>query len=840
MKSDFNHTVSKYPCPNCKTNLTIDITFDKRIHILCPSCELGGLFDGNGGTDIAIMEFACRYDEGKLSKSDSITDSKMVRKKSEIVLLTKGYTPNPLTKSILYSKKDYIVCYKRLSRPKPVSGGNVSESGIDQRLADALVKSGISKLYKFQRKAIDHILAGKDIVIEAPTASGKTEAFLIPILHMVGTKRTSSPSILIIYPTKALAHDQYSKVKLLAVTMGLDVAVFDGDVGAAHRSDVLSRKPDIIITNFDVLHYHMMRRTRFASLLSSIRFTIVDETHVYTGIFGSNVHYIIKRLKRLASSRIQFIASSATLHNSENFCKQLFGVDMERIVGEGAKSKIDFVIMFPSLRTQRSLMIDLTKKLTDAEHKTIVFSGSHQNAELLAMQAKKLGVSIKVHRAGLTTRYRKIVEDEFRNGLLKAISCTPTLELGIDVGDVDGVVSSTVPVNRLMQRIGRAARNGQMGFAFLVLGSDPISQYYKNHPDDYFEDSEEAYIDPKNPFIEESQVLAMAYDRAIKLDEMPEYKKTIENHCKSRSLILYDNMYALGVKGKHLISEYNIRGIGRHIDIISNGYVVGKRALPMALEELHENAVYFLAGTKYIVKHFSYPKKMHAIIERAPKNYSYYTKALTDEWPIIEKIYERKIVFGTEIVFCRLHIEKIIHGYANIKIGEGTMQGTRVDLKVPLQYDFVTKGIVFHAPEPIECAADSTDTEYTKISGYHATEHVIIEGSNIITGGASQDLGGISLGRSGLVFVYDGAIGGSGASRALYERFKDVITRAKNIVKECPCTNEAGCPRCTFSYRCGNNNEYLHKISALEILERMCKGEETKMVQAKDGDRSLV
>ena len=141
-----------------------------------------------------------------------------------------------------------------------------------------------------------------------------------------------------------------------------------------------------------------------------------------------------------------------------------------------------------------------------------MFSNSHLNSELLALQARRQKVDIKVHRAGLMANYCKSVENLFKTDRLLAISATPTLELGIDVGNVAGVISSTIPVNRLVQRIGSAARKGQDGFAFLVLGNDPISQYYKNHPGDYFEDVEKVYIDPKNPFVEEFQVLAMACD----------------------------------------------------------------------------------------------------------------------------------------------------------------------------------------------------------------------------------------------------------------------------------------------------------------------------------------
>ncbi|MEK6871066.1 MAG: helicase-related protein, partial [Thermoproteota archaeon] len=568
---------------------------------------------------------------------------------------------------------------------------------------------------------------------------------------------------------------------------------------------------------------------------------VVDEAHVYSGIFGSNVHYIIKRLKRICSNKIQFVAASATLEDAKNFCEQLFGVKMKIIHGSGKKGQTDFVMLFPSLRTQRALMVDLTKKMTEKNHKTMVFNNSHLNSELLAIQARKQKVNIKVHRAGLMANYRKSVEQEFKDDRLQAISCTPTLELGIDVGNVDCVISSTIPVNRLIQRIGRAARKGQRGYAFLALGNDPISQYYKNHPEDYFEDVEKTYIDPKNPFVEEFQVLAMACDKPISKHELKEHEEVIEQHLKKGTLTLYNNRIIPNFeKIASLLNDYSIRGIGKSVDIFLNGKKVGDRVLPIALEELHKDAIYFLAGTRYRVKEFGYPQRNFARLERISRDYPYYTKALTEEWPTIETVFEKRKVYGVEVAFCKLHIQKKVYGYVNIELGQEITQGQKVLLDTPLEYDFITKGIVFHAPRPIKEIKKSEDEDYTEASGYHATEHVVIEGSNMITGGVSQDLGGISLGTSGLIFIYDGAIGGNGASKALFDRFESALERSMSIVKECQCQNEAGCPRCTFSYRCGNNNEFLHKYSALEILQRINDGEKTELVEPTEGDRPLV
>jgi len=815
------------------------------MHVSCSSCGIEDLLEFSKNYDEVFLEFLSRFDDGLVSEngiSENLKDEGIVRDENEIKKMIGKNKPDIITEAVLYSKKDYISEYKILKNPEPKMGCKVDEMGLESEVTKYLKKIQISQFYKFQEEAIKEIVFGENVIIEAPTASGKTEAFLIPVIQKIkNSAESGSVFAVFVYPTKALARDQYPKIQNFTDKIGINVRVFDGDTKQLERREILENPPHILITNFDVIHYHLFHQTKFASILTTLKILVVDEAHVYSGIFGSNVHYIIKRLKRICSNKLQFVAASATLADAKEFCEKLFDVKMKVIHGSGKKGLTDFVMLFPSLRTQRALMVDLTKRLTEKNHKTMVFSNSHLNSELLAIQAKKQRVNIKVHRAGLMANYRKSVEKEFKGGSLEAISCTPTLELGIDVGNVDGVISSTIPVNRLIQRIGRAARKGQRGYAFLALGNDPISQYYKNHPDDYFEDVERIYIDPKNPFVEEFQVLSMACDKPISKHELKEHQDVINYHLGEGNLVLYHNRIIPNFdKIGSMLNEYSIRGIGKSIDIFLNERKVGDRILPIALEELHKDAIYFLAGIRYRVKEFGYPEKNYAKLERIPKDYPYYTKALTEEWPTIEEVYERRKAFGVEVSFCKLHIKKQVYGYVNIELGQDVTQGERVLLDEPLEYDFITKGIVFHAPRPLKEIQNAEDQDYTEASGYHATEHVVIEGSNMITGGVSQDLGGISLGTSGLIFIYDGAIGGSGASRALYDRFEKALERSMFIIKECPCQNESGCPRCTFSYRCGNNNEFLHKHSSLEILQRINSGEKTELVDPTEGDRPLV
>ena len=835
----------------------VERIFDGRLLFRCSKCGICSIVPSAGPTEESYLEFLERYDSGSgIAEAGDLwllmEQEKIVRADAEVDAMLEGggAAGDPVLEKVLHSKQDYVVDFRVMQDPPPLPGGDIRNLPVDESLIQ-LLTSNFGSLYQFQEDAIRAILQREDVVITAPTASGKTEAFSIPILHMISEQVPRFGSLrpakggkifaIFVYPTKALSRDQLPKISRLGEPLGIRVAALDGDTPVKERAAILDAPPEILLTNFDVIHYHLMHRTRFSRILRTAKYLVVDEAHTYTGVFGSNVHHIIKRLERF-TGKLQVVAASATLPNAVEFCNTLFNRKMHLIQGSGRRGKICFAMIFPSLRSNRSLSLDLIRQTTRAGHQTIAFSGSHLMSELTAFYGARQGVNIRVHRAGLAPAIRKQVEQQFKTGKLAAISATPTLELGIDIGQVDAIISNIVPINRLVQRLGRAARRGQNGYAFLALGNDPISQYYKQHPADYLSDHEWAYTDPLNPFVMENQVLAMACDRPLSESEVKPVSDTV------KSLILKGLLKQVGQKysaelGQAIkaLQEYSIRGIGSRVDIMVGGKQVGDRSLPQALDELHPNAIYFLAGRRYRVKKLNFGSgQAYAEIEQIPSDYPYYTKALTDEWPSILDTHEKKKVFGLEVAYCSLKIKKQVTGYANIEIGQEVAQGRKVMLEQPLEYEFVTKGLVFRAPRPTDILAGADDEQYVEMSAYHATEHVVIEGSAMITGGASQDLGGISLGSSGLIFVYDGSVGGNGASRSLYDRLDRSFARTLSILSECPCTSESGCPRCTYSYRCGNNNEYLHKLAAKEVVTRINSGEQTEIGMEIWGDRALV
>jgi DEAD/DEAH box helicase domain-containing protein len=465
--------VSRYRCPKCKLPNSIDVNkvHDGRLIIVCSACGICALVPSMSNLDEAYLEFLSMYDSGHITEIESLNSlmehEKLLRPTSEIdtMILRNNANNNEMLKDILRSQKDYVVDYKVIQEPEPEHGNEVKHLPVDDGIINILMEIQIKKLYKFQEEAVKTFLSGKDVVVVAPTASGKTEAFCIPVLQRIFEELSLFGSVkssmrgkrkifaIFVYPTKALARDQLAKIKQLAEPLGIYANIFDGDTTREQRDSILSSPPEIIITNFDILHYHLLNRTKFSYLITDAGFLVIDEAHIYTGIFGANVHYIIRRLERMSRHRkLQIIAASATLPNAEEFCMSLFGRKMNIVYGKGRRGKINFVILFPSLHSRRSLMINLVRQMTTNNHKTIAFNKSHLGSELLAFYLSKQ-VKVKVHRAGLLPAERKIVERSFINGKLMAISATPTLELGIDVGDVDAIVSDIVPINRSVKLV---------------------------------------------------------------------------------------------------------------------------------------------------------------------------------------------------------------------------------------------------------------------------------------------------------------------------------------------------------------------------------------------------
>ncbi|MGY5852347.1 MAG: DEAD/DEAH box helicase [Candidatus Thorarchaeota archaeon] len=752
--------------------------------------------------------------------------------------------------SVVNSGRDYLVSYRYMPATDAEYGTSLEDLKIPTRLKELLGRKGIHILYKFQDEVFESILAGEDVVIAAPTAQGKTEAFILPIIKklLISVQESfMNPGVraLLIYPTKALARDQYDKITEMCKASGLTVAIFDGDVAQSQRAKIYDRPPDILLTNPDVLHYHLgWNRSRLVSLLRTVKHVVLDEIHLYTGSMGSNVYYILKRLQA-ESGDFQLVGASATIANPKEFAELLFDSDVKLIQSESARrGPIHFMMFYPGERSKYSMIVDLVRGLHEGGFKTLVFGNTHSEAEVLNMLIGDTGVKSMVHRAGLSKKYRADVEDRFRSGAIPVLVSTPTLELGIDIGDLDSVVSMIVSITRLTQRIGRAGRKGQESVAILALREkDPISSFYRHKPEKYFTDVDSAYMEPDNEVVGYYQLIAAAMSGHLDVSMFPKQRHILENIEKDGLIEIRDNgaVRVTDFEGAQKAWRgYSIRGIGDTVQIKTGQKSLGERSMPMAAQELHPGAIYLHGGKNYMSVDFRYTRGLGRATIVPINDRSAHTKPLYFTMPRIIEVHEEKRVLGMDIVYLSLEMTQSVYGYVKRETRSGRIL-SRSDIPKPLEYTYKTRGFAFKAPEPLKPVNDYISGKLKKASGptlgpadlfggaFHAVEHVIIESSDMLTGGSTREIGGVSMGDSGIIFVYDGSPGGNGASRLLFSRLNEAFERAETILAKCDCKTVDGCPLCTYSYQCGNNNSPLFKLGALDSIQQILNNAETSV-----------
>ncbi|MHA2357903.1 MAG: DEAD/DEAH box helicase [Candidatus Heimdallarchaeaceae archaeon] len=826
-------------CPDCSKDLSISRKGDSYAF----NCGFCGLSDQIfSKTESEAYDFLVKKKSiRKIAKPTRDEEEPLIPRKTKEEkqeLIEKGGAdpdtlPTPVNR-IIFNPDVELIYYNYLKKQSPP----ITKKQIDlpPQLKEHLQKEGISSLYEFQTQAFDEIIKGNDVVIVAPTGTGKTEAFLFPLLAKIWNT-ASHPllrrgiSALIIYPTKALAKDQQKKIRKYGKTIGVTSEIYDGDTPQKTREKILEYPPDILITNPDMLHFHL-RNPQFREIIKNVKSIVIDEIHVAIGAFGSNLHFILKRLQRMVKHKIQFIGSSATIGNAKEFTNMLFDSDVVEIsIKEARKAPTHLLITLPWGVSQYTITTDIARHLVSTGHKTLCFQNSHKNAEIINLLLRSARVKSSVHRAGLTREHRNRVEKEFQEGSLKALVSTPTLELGIDIGDVDGVVSSIVDITSFIQRLGRAGRKGQESVGVLVLrNDDPISTFYSSYPETYFEDIRKGYVEPKNEIVSYYQLLAAVMEKPLVEGEFTDHQAVLD-------VLIKDNLIRKTQKGTYrvkskpeamsILRNYSIRGIGDNMQLKSTtGNVLGERSMPMAARELHPGAIYLHGGKHFRSSKFIYDARFGGgeinIDEIEPVNFK--TTATRYAIPTILGINEVKTVLNSETIYCDLQITENVVGYTISDIYKNKILEER-SLEVPITYSFPTKGFMFTVPKPQDLPLKFTDiSEKLLYSGtFHAVEHVLIESSSMLTGGGSAEIGGISMGESGVIFVYDAAKGGSGLSKLLYDRLEEGFNRSLKILQKCDCKTTDGCPKCTYSYQCGNNNQPLNKIGAIETLKLLGK-----------------
>lgn len=727
-------------------------------------------------------------------------------------------------RSIVYIYVEYPV--------EPEYGPPIEEADLPRGLVELLKSRGIERFLKYQWEAFQHIVKGDDVVIVSGTGTGKTEAFILPVISMLSKESPDNRGICIImYPTKALARDQYVRIREYVSAADMRVEVYDGDTPEEVRRRIYSEPPEILLTNPDMLHYALMYVDKFRSILPRVKFVVLDDFHMYEGVFGTHVHYVLRRLSRFCG-KVQYIATSATIGNPEEFASLMFRRPCKVIRGVLGRRGIVKHLLLKSKRTKIQEAVELVKLCVKAGKRGIVFADSHRVVELIKRLLDKSGLRdlTAVHRAGLRPEERAEIEDKFREGKLMFIIATPTLEIGIDIGNIDVAIMATVPPSyiRYLQRSGRVGRRGQISYVMQILGNDPISSYFENYPEEFYNRSPEPlYIDPRNVELARLHILAMCEDAPIKLSELDDFEYCIAMSLVEEGLmrIVHDKYLYLTEEGRKIVRRLrSLRGMGDKVEIyLKDGKKkIGERELPIAIRELFPGAIYLHGGRVYKVVSLDMDSRRAYVVKVPEEEVNYVTVALYTSIPHVDKVIERGSVLGIPYHYVELTIEERVEGYI-VK----DMYSSRIIreeyLDEEISYKFKTKGLILYMPLITFSKIEPLD-HIERAKAYHAVEHALIIASQISIGAGQTDLGGISY-PTGEIVIYDGHLGGSGLCRQLANKLKETIEIAYKIVKNCKCYD--GCPKCIYSPYCGNNNKYLSRRNAIKVLEHVLRGERT-------------
>jgi DEAD/DEAH box helicase domain-containing protein len=703
-------------------------------------------------------------------------------------------------------------------------------AGLDPRACAAI---GVSQLYAHQREVWDAVARGEHVVVTTGTASGKTLAFNLPVLDELA--RQPKSRALYLYPTKALAQDQYKTLAGYRIPR-LKPAIYDGDTPTEQRWQI-RKWSNLILSNPDMVHVGLLpNHDRWGDVLSNLRYVIVDEAHVYRGVFGSHVANVLRRLRRLAriyGAEPQFIFATATISNPGELGTALLG-ERVTVVSDDAAPRTERTIVLwnppltdPEFALRASALAEaarLQAAFVERGLRTLTFAKSRKAAELIhRFTAERLGddTHLSPYRAGYTAAQRREIERRLAEGDLLGVSATNALELGIDVGLLDAVISVGFPgtVASLRQQWGRAGRRGS-GLAVLVASEDGLDQFFMREPDKLLgRRVEAAILDHANPRVLAGHVRAAAYEAPLTAEDAallgPEALEAARDDPKLKSTpagIVWGGT-------EHPASQVPLRSADADsITIVdaSSGAVLGLVERSRAYSTVHDGAIYLHLGESYLVRELNLTA-LHAVVE--PFKGDWYTQAKKDTMTQIVEPRRIEQRLGLDLHFGEIEVTEQVVGYERKTMSSQE----RIEL-VPLELPPTTFGTeaVWFMPEPSQLEGLE---EMPKLLGtLHAAEHALISLLPLWAMCDRWDIGGLSTnihpetGRP-TVFIYDGHPGGVGITERGFEQFEGWVTDTAVLLRGCPCSS--GCPSCVQSPKCGNLNDMLDKAGALTFLTRL-------------------
>lgn len=690
-------------------------------------------------------------------------------------------------------------------------------------------------LYEHQRRAWDAAARRENLILATGTASGKSLAFNLPVLDAIA--REPKERALYLYPTKALAQDQARALGELGAP-NVRAAIYDGDTPGERRWQI-RRWANVILTNPDMLHVGVLpHHDRWADVLHNLRYVVVDEAHVYRGVFGSHVANVLRRLRRLArvyGADPQLLFASATIANPGELAASLGGIQAAVVDRDAApRAERTIALWNPELLdVELGLRASplgeasrLLAALVSRGLRTICFAKSRKAAELIHKFTvdrvdTETGARLAPYRAGYTPAQRRDIERRLVAGELLGVSATDALELGIDIGLLDCAISVGFPgtVASLRQQWGRAGRRGH-GLAVLIASEDALDQYFMREPEMLLgRRVEAAILDHANPRVLDGHVRAAAFEAPV--DDAD--RATLGDQALERAALLPDLKHTkagyVWAGRDYPAGQFGLRSTTPDSFAVveaQSGTVLGIVERERAYSTVHEGAVYLHLGESYLVRELDLQSRTAVVTTYSG---DYYTQAKKETNTAIEETLRTERRCGLDLTFGRISVTERVVAYQKKSIRDQSTLET-VDLDLP-ETSFETEAI-WYLPEPEQL--DGLEQMPKLLGTLHAAEHSMIALLPLWAMCDRWDIGGLSTNihfqtNRPTVFIYDGHPGGVGITERGFNAFEGWVADTARMLEGCPCSD--GCPSCVQSPKCGNLNEMLDKDGALTFLRRL-------------------
>lgn len=511
------------------------------------------------------------------------------------------------------------------------------------------------KLYTHQSKALNYLLENPNghLIVSTSTASGKSLIFKTIVKYELDHNPNSCA--MFIYPTKALAQDQLRSFGFS------DAYTFDGDVPFSDRENI-RRNARILFLNPDIIHATLLPNWReWMRVLENLKYVVIDEVHVYSGIFGANVAMVLRRLRRICyqlGADVRFIGCSATVKNPQSIMTTLLGVsedEVECIDEDGSPTGLKRYIFctpeemakgeinsgrYHPIREAAPLLVQMVHR----KMQVIAFCRYRRECELLLKAVYEIdpslgpnnsqeegGPKVMGYRGGYSAEDRRAIEKRMFNGEICGIVATSALELGIDIGALDAAIIVGFPysIASFRQQVGRVGRRTNESIVVYVADGSVLDQVHAKNIDNVLHGALETVPICLHDSIVRSHIQMAAYEQPLDTDDLKFFPKTDLD--VARLVQLDDGLYGFPTK-----PEINIRKTEEEdVTLVINerNKVIESIERERVGFTLYEGAIFVHQGVPYLVTNLE-ENLLYAKVQRTKVSWVTRQRDFTDVDPI--------------------------------------------------------------------------------------------------------------------------------------------------------------------------------------------------------------